>query len=729
MKTSKKKTKAHVYNQDCERIVEMLQRKTGIKSAHFLRTLVIHYFSVMASMQRATVTDDIGETSMMNLYTMALAPSGTGKNYSTDLIEKSLLAPFTDAFTELTLPNTLYANIQALAKKHFVTTTMTVDELMDELAAEHAALGTYTPMFGDATSAAIHQLRRKVQIAGAGSLNLVVDEIGDVIISLNEVLTDYLSLYESGLIKQKILKVSKDALRGIIINDATPATFLAFGSQNKLLNDPAIEQYFMEKLRSGYARRYCFAYLETNELGTELSPEEIYEIRAAATTALGDLSRYAELGSYSMFGFNAILPKEIMLELIKYEIRCKTEASKLGEYDELRKIELINRPTKVRKIAGIFAFISKSKLIKKSHIREAVNFIEESGKHFRRMIQRTRPHEKLAQYIVSKDGKAVTKHNFIADLPFYTGTSAAKKEMIEDMYSFAYSESMMITRKIVNNTEVFTGKKLIPTDLDNLKFSISYDITEGYQNGTASFEGLVDVVTMEDMHFITHFLRDGDKEIDGVYQGYRKNENIIGSFNMIALDFDDGTTIEEASNVMGRYKHLIYTTKRHTGDLNRFRMIIPLSHELSLNKDDFSAFMVNIFKLLPFKVDTAAKDIARKWLTNNGDVYINDDEDTELFPSMYFLPDTRKAAEIIANVTNFEKDGPLFAWFVHDASDGNRNNSLARYAFILIDKGYGYEDIIEKVKLLNDVLNEPLTLQELEETVFVTVKKATKYVE
>lgn len=721
--------KSYVYNQDCEEIVEMLQRKTGIKSAHFLRTLVIHYFSVMASMQRVTVTDEIGDSTMLNLYTLALAPSGTGKNYSTDLIEKSLLQPFTDVFTENTLPSTLYANIQRLAKAHFASTTHSVDELMAELASEHTALGTYVPMFGNATSAAIHQLRRQVQIAGSGSINLVVDEVGDVIVALNEVLTDYLSLYEAGLLKQKILKVSKDAQRGIVINDATPATFLAFGSQNKLLNDPQIEQYFMEKLRSGYARRFLFSFIETYDMHTELTPEQIYEIRATATQALGDLTKFSKLGKYELFGFDIKLSKKIMLRLIKYETKCKAEASLLGEYDELRKIELVNRPTKVRKIAGLFAFISRSSKVTSEHIKQAIAYIEDSGVHFRRMIQRTRPHEKLAQYIVGKDGKAVTKHDFMADLPFFTGTASAKKEMIEDMYSFAYTENMMVTRKIVNNTEVFTGKKLIPTDLDKLKFSISYDIAQYYQNGVMDFESFADLVASEDMHFVTHHLRDGDKSIDGVYQGHRKNDNVIGSFNMIALDIDDGTTIEEAQNVLGAYKYIMYTTKRHTADNHRFRVILPISHELNLNKEQYSDFMMNVFKILPFGVDTATKDIARKWLTNPGDVYINEwdgDDEAILLPSMYFLPDTRKAAEIIANVTNFEKDGPLFAWFVHDASEGNRNNALARYAFILVDKGYDLETIKEKVNLLNGVLNEPLTLQELEATVFTSVKKAVK---
>ena len=49
-------------------------------------------------------------------------------------------------------------------------------------------------------------------------------------------------------------------------------------------------------------------------------------------------------------------------------------------------------------------------------------------------------------------------------------------------------------------------------------------------------------------------------------------------------------------NLLEDYTFLISTTKRHTADINRFRLILPMSHRIKLTPTEYSRFMTNVFE-------------------------------------------------------------------------------------------------------------------------------------
>ncbi|MFR7882305.1 MAG: hypothetical protein ACLU5J_13160 [Christensenellales bacterium] len=75
------------------------------------------------------------------------------------------------------------------------------------------------------------------------------------------------------------------------------------------------------------------------------------------------------------------------------------------------------------------------------------------------------------------------------------------------------------------------------------------------------------------MHWINHHVKNN----------HRNEENIIPGFNYDCFVDVDGTiSLNTAQDLLKEYKYLIYTTKRHTEEVNRFRMILPTNYELQV---------------------------------------------------------------------------------------------------------------------------------------------------
>ena len=134
--------------------------------------------------------------------------------------------------------------------------------------------------------------------------------------------------------------------------------------------------------------------------------------------------------------------------------------------------------------------------------------------------------------------------------------------------------------------------------------------------------------------------------------------------------------------------------------------------------------MKNIFEWLPFEVDTGAIDRCRKWLTNDKGTYHYGTGET-LLDARLFIPKTKKNDERRQQILDYASLSNLERWFVANAhTDENRNVQLHKYARVLVDLGYSYEDIRTKVMGLNSSLIDKLSDKEIDSTVMLTVTKA-----
>ena len=241
--------------------------------------------------------------------------------------------------------------------------------------------------------------------------------------------------------------------------------------------------------------------------------------------------------------------------------------------------------------------------------------------------------------------------------------------------------------------------------------SYSTDITTDYGSERAPFDKLHQLTQADGMHWVAHHLKGG----------YRNEDNAIPGFNMVVLDVEHSVSIATAKLLLQNYKFLIYTTKRHTADENRFRIILPINYELKLDAKDYKEFMSNVFDWLPFEADNQTNQRARKWLSHNGHFEYNDGE---LLDALPFIPKTTKNEERKALLDTQQSMDNLERWVINNIGDGNRNVMLHRYAMILVDAGRDFEEIRQRVVALNDKIADKLDETELMSTVMITVAKA-----
>jgi hypothetical protein len=195
-----------------EDLVKVLVKKTQNDNPLFFRVLIAYQLSKVASMMRTDIDTLDRGLIPINTYAIALSPSGSAKGFSTNIIEEHVINQFKEIFTTATFPSIAMQTIDKLAIRRQTVTVSYEDQLV-KLEKEFSSLGPLVFSFDSGTSPAVKQMRHKLLMAGAGSINLEIDEIGSNLVSNVEVLNTFLELYDVGKIKQKLIKNTNDNKR------------------------------------------------------------------------------------------------------------------------------------------------------------------------------------------------------------------------------------------------------------------------------------------------------------------------------------------------------------------------------------------------------------------------------------------------------------------------------------------------------------------------------------
>ena len=695
-----------------ENLVKVIMKKTQNINPLYFRVLVAFYYSVIASMMRVDIKTHDRGTIPINMYAINLASSGFGKTYSANIIEEQVIHKFKDKFLHETFLAIAEKNVAKIANQRAIKYGEDPDEVLEKTAKEFNSLGTLAFSFDSGTSPAVKQMRHKLLMANAGSINLIIDEIGSNLLGNTDVLNTFLELYDVGKIKQKLTKNTKDNTRHEEIDGRTPTNMMLYGVPSKLLNGSKIEEEFTSFLETGYARRCLFGFAKKVEKTKTISVEEVYDMLTDTTseTFLEDLSnRIGQLADMVNMYRTLTMSKEVTLLYLQYKMDCEALADKLNDFEELRKAEISNRYYKALKIAGGFAFINGDREIKKDILLSAIKLVEESGKAFESILSRERNYVKLARYIANI-GREVTQVDLVEDLGFYKGSDSQKKEMMALAIAYGYKNNIVIKRTWSDGIEFISGESIPENDLSAIITSYSDDYTTGYEGVEVPWDKLYKLVTADGYHYTAHHFM----------EGYRDTKHLIPGFNLVIIDVDKGISIELAKSLLKDYTWLIATTKRHTDEANRFRIILPISHTVKLNAVNYSKFMANVFKWLPFTVDEAGKDCARKWQSYPTEYWYNAGE---LLDAMLFIPETKKEEKQSRSIIDMGNLSNLERWFLSRTDSGNRNNQLIKYAFVLVDAGLEFESIRNKVMNFNDSLKDPLNELEIDKSIMVSVMK------
>ena len=144
----------------------------------------------------------------------------------------------------------------------------------------------------------------------------------------------------------------------------------------------------------------------------------------------------------------------------------------------------------------------------------------------------------------------------------------------------------------------------------------------------------------------------------GVFKnGIRNKENFIQA-DLIGLDFDEGTTIEEAQHLFHNYMHIIAPTKSHRKEKNgvvcdRFRVILFLGEPITDN-DTFESTWFDLYQKYP-NIDKACKDSSR-YFEPSVSIYSEDLTGAFIYP---VKPAPKETKVSVQPTTNLEAKGTL----------------------------------------------------------------------
>jgi hypothetical protein len=699
-------------NSIIETMVEHICRQTQSNNRHFFRLLTTYYVCKMASMQRAYVrTLDRGPIPI-NMYCLNLATSGDGKGHATNIIEENIIHLFQDEYINRTFPAISNASLDALAAHRAIRNDREETIERGELNTEFVGTGPLLFSFDSGTIPALKQQRHKLLMAGTGSINLEVDEIGANLLANTDMLTAFFELFDVGKIKQKLIKNTAESSRSEEIHGRTPTNAMLYGAPDAIFDGDKTEAQLKAFFESGYARRCFYGYSDVSSRNTDLTAEEIFAnlTSSSSATSVDQIATlFGSLGAEHNHGIEMKISKDNSILSIQYQMHCEARAKELGPYDNLRKAEVTHRFFKALKIAGAYAFILEEREITEEILLSAIRLAEESGEKFNRMLNQDRNYVKLAKYLASIPGE-VTGVDIMEALPFFKGSNPVKKDLIESATAWGYKNNILVKRSYEDGIEFFEGETLEETNLDEVTVSYSQDISVGYRNEKIPFRSAHQLFTTNGFHWCNHYLANQ----------HRSDENIIEGFNLIVFDIDHVTTLVEAREVLKDYEYMLYTTKRHTPDENRFRIVMPMSHMLKMDADVYREFMANIMEWFPYPSDEQVNQRARKWASFGGNYEYNEGKLIDVLP---FIPRTPKNEERKKVVTDLQSLTNLERWFVTNTGRGNRSNNLHRYAMMLVDSGYDLASVEAAVVELNSKLQSKLSDQELQSTIMVSVRK------
>lgn len=702
------------YHPIIEEIVDVLCNKTQNTDRNFFRIEAAYFIAKIASSMRAKIiTKDRGEVPV-NLYALALATSGFGKGHSVAIVEEHFMGPFKRRFMEETFNVKADEHLWKMAITRAAISGKDEDDEKAKLDKEFSQAGNLAFTFDSGTAPAVKQLRHKLLLANCGSINLQIDEIGSNLVGNVEVLNVFLELYDQGMVKQKLIKNTHENQRGQEIDGKTPTNTLLFGTPSKLLDGGQTEDQFYSFLETGYARRCLFAWGIHSPASDSLTPTEIYE-RLTKSENSKVISKWANhfalLADPTKFGWEMSVEDDVGITLLTYKIECEKIAATYAEHEDIRKAEISHRYFKALKLAGALAFVDESSEITIDHLLSSIKLVEDSGDSFQHLLTREKPYVKLAKYIAASK-EELTHADLHENLPFYKSSQTARNEMMTLATAWGYKQHIIIKKNYIDGIEFFTGETLAETNLDKMIVSYADHFAYGYLADTAPFDKLHLLTQAPNMHWANHYFE----------KDHRAEENVIPGFNMIAIDCDGNVPLLTVHELLQEYKFMTYTTKRHTPEENRFRLIIPINYVLKLDKDDYKDFMNSFMEWLPFKSDESANQRSKKWTSHDGGSYFYN-HDGDILDALRFVPKTSKNEQYRQGMSKLENLDALERWFAQRIATGNRNNQFIKYALALVDTGLDYNTVEQMVFEFNSKLSNGLSEEELRTTILQTVAK------
>lgn len=173
------------------------------------------------------------------------------------------------------------------------------------------------------------------------------------------------------------------------------------------------------------------------------------------------------------------------------------------------------------------------------------------------------------------------------------------------------------------------------------------------------------------------------------YQGIRREENFT-SASTVGLDFDGNLTVEDAKDIFRNYRHMIGTTRSHTPEKPRLRVLLRLD-DVVVEVQEYKRILK--YYINKFNSDTACSDGARFYYPCRKIIHTGGHR-------LLSTSIPRVSREIKQRKTHgFEKMPAYIIDFLENGHvfGSGRNESCFKTSCILSKRGYSFDDILHAI--------------------------------
>ena len=661
------------------------------------------HFAVNARLSYIPSGGNESSAKMSTYYAMSFLGSSKGKDHFTDLLENELFATLTKGFEKRIVDKAVIRNREIRAEmdewlEYGETSAGTPygkkeynkDSEVRFIPTEIDKLGL---VFGKGSVEGVAQARYRIRQIDMASPYLRIAEFSSVLSSsdIGDLFTALIELWEKGDMGAKLTKYD------LVPNcKNVPILFNAYTDPSKILNDEKMQRSLVNQFSTGMGRRTFVVYPEESDFEERTVPFQ----RAIPDEIKYSITKPVQLNIAKFFNvphnINWKKPLQnfsdqaieymdnVGIQLRDYErsVRSRVTDGELAN--------IIAMGAKIEKLASIYAFMDGRVEISLDDCKYATYWSSYTSKYLGKISRVLTPTERLYNLLERRYDWVSGME--IEQAGIFEKSFDFNKKLDSTLQNLSQLCSMNNSDLIVSNRDGGTIMKIkhIPlVNLDKLRTSYmigSHETIKKMESGWKANE-----FKFNDIH---KFLC-GDKECAilacELTDGIRRDDNANGNIQFIAIDFDDGITLEDGLKRFENYEYFAYTTRNHMKDKNgkvcdRFRIVLPIERELMLDKHQFKNMYSKIIALIAPEADKSCTNISRMFFNStNADYYYNDGN---LFKAHYFL-DENKTEKVYSNRTKLDGSG-LKDYFLSEVDIVNTTrtggiNMLSRACFATKD--------------------------------------------
>ena len=567
---------------------------------------------------------------------------------------------------------------------------------------------------------ALQKAAQTVTDMGAGSVNVVSDELGDSIMSMTEIFTKLKSTWDTGISEGQV-NVSNGGEAYFLVQDLC-VNALLFGAPAPFELVPAKKDKLLEAYVSGMARR-SFIYHNDKYKKSE---NRNYEFEKKDSKFYEELDKYIKELRFFISNTKYInYPQNIREKLLEYDAQKELER----ERSSSPIAEDLGSPKKIEKLLGIIATLDLEDTINEEHLKFAIEFTEALDRTAEDTVEIKPAYMRIYNEIEKRAYAART--DIVKAVKDVTVKDLDSQMVLVQEHANILGNSLI--KKDYDGIVKYKIEKLSSTNIDKIIISINTNPSntqpKGFVRHTGTFKGLYKIVNSEYRYSAGTFKDE-----------YINDDNYMQEQNLFIIDIDNYLTIEDARKLFSQMTYLIATTRSHQkpkkqGDetitCDRFRIILPTLSTFHLDHKRYSDMYMNVLNSLG--IDEADKKCrnASRWYYGNpdGEYWYNEGQLLDIRP---FIPDSAEHKEATLSMNKYESSSKSSAptsirvdaairWFLSNTSAGNRNDNLFLLS-ILLKKEIQEEDWEGWTRRANACLASPLSESDMN-TIIRSVSK------